>query len=74
MSTSALNVATPRPRETGYPGWGLMAFFAVGIGIMAIAPYLTFNPADFNGPIERFQSEPATLAFPRWLFCGCGQD
>jgi hypothetical protein len=51
-----------------------MAFFAVGIGIMAIAPYLTFNPADFNGPIERFQSEPATLAFPRWLFCGCGQD
>jgi uncharacterized membrane protein len=40
-------------------GWGVMTFFAIGITILAIAPYLTFNPADFGGPIERYQTEPA---------------
>lgn len=57
MSTSA-PTPSPRIRETGYLGWGLMIFFAIGIGLMAVTPYLTFNTADFNGATARFQSEP----------------
>jgi uncharacterized membrane protein len=35
-----------------------MTLLAVAIGLLAVVPYLTFNPADFGGPIERYQAEP----------------
>ena len=37
--------------------WGLMAFFAIGVAIAAVAPYASFNPANFNNATARFASE-----------------
>ncbi|MCW1968759.1 MAG: DUF2306 domain-containing protein [Anaerolineae bacterium] len=37
--------------------WGLLAFFAIGVGISAIAPYATLNPANFNNATARYASE-----------------
>lgn len=42
--------------------WGLMAFLAIGVAIAAIAPYATFNPANFNGATARFATE-STLRY-----------
>ena len=39
--------------------WGLMAFLAIGVAIAAIAPYATFNPANFNNATARFATESA---------------
>jgi uncharacterized membrane protein len=37
--------------------WGLMAFLAVGVAIVAVAPYVTFNPANFNNATARYATE-----------------
>ncbi len=42
--------------------WGLMAFLAIGVAIAAVAPYATFNPANFNNATARFANE-STLRF-----------
>ena len=42
--------------------WGLMAFLAIGVAIAAIAPYATFNPANFNNATARFATE-STLRY-----------
>ncbi len=39
-----------------------MAFLAVGVAIAAIAPYATFNPANFNNATARFATE-STLRY-----------
>ncbi len=44
--------------------WGLMVFFAIGIAIIAVVPYLTFNPSNFSPVFEgRF---PDSSVF--WLY------
>jgi uncharacterized membrane protein len=43
--------------------WGLMAFLAIGVAFAAIAPYATFNSANFNNATSRFADEtPLRLA------------
>ncbi|MBU6358910.1 MAG: DUF2306 domain-containing protein [Chloroflexota bacterium] len=37
--------------------WGLLAFFAILVGIAAIAPYATLNPANFNTATARYANE-----------------
>lgn len=37
--------------------WGIMAFLAIGVGIAAVAPYVTLNPANFNNATARFATE-----------------
>ena len=37
--------------------WVLMTFFAIVIAIVAIAPYLSFNPETFNNATARFINE-----------------
>jgi len=37
--------------------WGIMAFLAIGVGIAAIAPYVTLNPSNFNNATTRFATE-----------------
>jgi uncharacterized membrane protein len=37
--------------------WGLMALLAIGVGIVAVAPYATFNAANFNNATARYASE-----------------
>lgn len=37
--------------------WGLLAFFAIAVGIVAVAPYATLNPANFNNATARYASE-----------------
>ena len=37
--------------------WGIMAFFAIGIAIAAIAPYASFNSDNFNNATSRFAGE-----------------
>ncbi len=37
--------------------WGLMAFLAIGVAIAALAPYATFNSANFNNATARFAAE-----------------
>lgn len=38
--------------------WGLLAFFAIGVGLAALAPYLTFNSANFNNATMRYATGP----------------
>lgn len=38
--------------------WGLMAFLAVGVTIAALAPYITFNSANFNNATARYITAP----------------
>ncbi len=38
--------------------WGLMAFLAVGVTIAALAPYITFNSANFNNATVRYITAP----------------
>ncbi len=45
-----------------YFPWGLMAFLAVGMTIAALAPYITFNSANFNNATTRFATE-STLRY-----------
>jgi uncharacterized membrane protein len=40
-----------------YFPWGLMAFFAIGIAIAAVAPYATLNSANFNEATARYATE-----------------
>jgi len=42
--------------------WGLMAFLAIGVTIAAIAPYVTFNSANFNNATARYATE-STLRY-----------
>ena len=42
--------------------WGLMAFLAVGVAIAALAPYATFNPANYNNATARYANE-STLRY-----------
>ncbi|MFN8413880.1 MAG: DUF2306 domain-containing protein [Anaerolineales bacterium] len=42
--------------------WGLMAFLAVGVAIVALAPYTTFNSANFNNATARYATE-STLRY-----------
>ena len=43
--------------------WRLMAFLAIGVACVAIAPYATFNPDNFNNATSRFADEtPLRLA------------
>jgi uncharacterized membrane protein len=37
--------------------WGLMVFLAIGVTIAAIAPYVTFNSANFNNATARYATE-----------------
>lgn len=37
--------------------WGLMTFFAFGVAISVISPYLSFNPETFNNATVRFMNE-----------------
>jgi len=37
--------------------WGIMAFFAIGVGIAAIAPYTTLDSTNFNNATARFATE-----------------
>ncbi|MBX3038480.1 MAG: DUF2306 domain-containing protein [Anaerolineales bacterium] len=37
--------------------WGLMMFFAFGVAISVIPPYLSFNPETFNNATVRFVNE-----------------
>ena len=39
--------------------WGLMAFLAVGVAIVALAPYITFNSENFNNATTRYATESA---------------
>lgn len=46
-----------------YFPWGLMAFLAIGVTIVAVGRYVTFNPANFNNATARFATEsPLRLA------------
>lgn len=40
-----------------YFPWGLMAFFAIGVGIAALAPYATFDATNFNNATTRYATE-----------------
>ena len=42
--------------------WALMAFLAIGVTIAALAPYVTFNPANFNNATARYATE-STLRY-----------
>ena len=42
--------------------WALMTFLAVGVTIAALAPYVTFNPANFNNATARYATE-STLRY-----------
>ncbi len=46
----------PNSFKKNFP-WGLMAFFAVVIAITALAPYATFNSANFNNATARYATE-----------------
>lgn len=37
--------------------WGLMTFFAVAVTIVAVAPYVTLNSANFNNATTRYATE-----------------
>jgi len=37
--------------------WGIMAFLAIGVGIVAVAPYATLNSANFNNATTRYATE-----------------
>lgn len=37
--------------------WGLMTFFAVAVTIVAVAPYVTLNSANFNNATSRYATE-----------------
>ena len=37
--------------------WGLMTFFAVAVTIVAVAPYVTLNSANFNNATTRYVTE-----------------
>jgi uncharacterized membrane protein len=37
--------------------WIVMAFLAIGVAIVAVAPYVTFNPANFNNATARYATE-----------------
>lgn len=38
--------------------WGIMAFFAVGLAVAAVAPYTTFNAENFNNATTRYLDAP----------------
>ena len=38
--------------------WGVMALLAIGVAVAAIAPYLTFNPANFNHATAHYANGP----------------
>jgi uncharacterized membrane protein len=40
-----------------YLPWGLMAFFAISVGIVALAPYATFDASNFNNATTRYATE-----------------
>ncbi len=42
--------------------WALMAFLAVGVTIVALAPYITFNSENFNNATTRYETE-STLRY-----------
>ena len=46
----------PNSFKKNFP-WGLMAFFAIVIAITALAPYATFNSANFNQATARYATE-----------------
>ncbi|MEW5829168.1 MAG: DUF2306 domain-containing protein [Chloroflexota bacterium] len=46
-----------KTRSKGQFPWALMAFLAIGVGIAAVVPYATFNPANFNSATARFATE-----------------
>jgi len=46
----------PNSFKKNFP-WGLMAFFAIVIAITALAPYATFNSANFNEATARYATE-----------------
>ena len=37
--------------------WGIMAFLAVGVTIVALAPYITLNSENFNNATTRYATE-----------------
>jgi uncharacterized membrane protein len=39
--------------------WALMAFLAIGVTIAALAPYITFNSANFNNATTRYIAAPS---------------
>lgn len=41
-----------------YLPWGLMAFFAIGVSLVAVAPYTTFNSDNFNSATARYATAP----------------
>ena len=38
--------------------WGIMTFFAIGIALAAVGPYLTFDSSNFNNATERYVTAP----------------
>lgn len=42
--------------------WGIMAFLAVGVTIVALAPYITLNSENFNNATTRYATE-STLRY-----------
>ena len=42
--------------------WALMTFFAIGVTLVALAPYVTFNSANFNNATARYATE-STLRY-----------
>lgn len=38
--------------------WGLMAFLAIGVTLVALAPYITFNSDNFNNATARYITAP----------------
>ena len=42
--------------------WALMAFLAVGVTLVALAPYITFNSENFNNATARYATE-STLRY-----------
>ncbi len=40
-----------------YWPWGLMAFLAIAVTLVAVAPYVTLNPANFNNATARYAHE-----------------
>jgi hypothetical protein len=42
--------------------WALMAFLAIGVTLVALAPYITFNSENFNNATARYATE-STLRY-----------
>ena len=52
MKTTATNKSTKKQIL-----WGVMAFFAISVGIVALAPYATFDSSNFNNATARYATE-----------------